>query len=177
MRQPFGGSPWIEVKGGTYVDVFYEVEGLATSDLFDAPTQRAADDGDVAAALATLNRGLASISGNRPARITSEGRLKYDFEKQGGALSRHWVNVEALSFARARSITGRPGYTGFAIPCNGDNRCVISLDQDDAGKQSDQEVLNELDILFATEQDGRDVWAGLQQLRNLFPAQPVVTAR
>jgi hypothetical protein len=176
-RQPFAGSPWIEVKSGSYVDVLYEVEGLASSDLFDAPTQRSADDGDVAAALATLNRGLASISGNRPARITSEGRLKYDFETQGGALSRHWVNVEALSFARARSITGRAGYTGFAIPCNGDNRCVISLDQDDAGKQSNHEILNEFDILFATEQDGRDVWAALQQLRNLYPAAPVVTAR
>src|SRR5690242_16399308 len=60
-------------------------------------------DSEVGAAIATLNRGLASISGNKPARITSEGRLKYDFETQGGAVSRHWVNIEALSFARARS--------------------------------------------------------------------------
>src|SRR5262249_22509618 len=52
MRRPFSGSPWIEVKSGDYVDVFYEVEGLASSDLFDAPTQREADDRDVDAALA-----------------------------------------------------------------------------------------------------------------------------
>jgi hypothetical protein len=159
------------------VDVFYELDGLTSSDLFDAPTQRAADDAEVGAALATLNRGLASISGNKPARITSEGRLKYDFETQGGAVSRHWVNIEALSFARGRSIAGRAGYTGFAIPCNGDRSCVITVDQDDAGKQSNQQVLNEFDILFATEQDGRDVWSALQLLRNLYPAAPVVTPR
>jgi hypothetical protein len=177
MRKPWAGSPWYNAADDSSVEVFYELDGLTSSDLFDAPTQHGADDADVASALATLNRGLASISGNRPARIDTQGRLKYDFEVQGGALSRHWVNVEALSFARARAIPARAGYTGFAIPCNGDNRCVISLEQDTAGKQSNQEILSEFDIFFATEQNGSDVWAALQQLRNLYPAPPVVTPR
>ena len=165
MREHAGGGP-----------LFYEVDGLESSDLFDAPTQRAADDSEVAGALASLNGALASIAGNRPARITSEGRFKYDFEAQGGMLIRRWVNVAALDFARARKSRGGAGFTGFAVPCNGDRNCVIALDQDSAGNQSNQEVRNEVEIFFATDQDGEAVWTALQRLRSLFPAAPVVTA-
>jgi hypothetical protein len=175
-RRAYSGSPWFNSDGSS-VEVFYDLDGKTYSELFDAPTQRAADDPDVRAALATLNRGLASIAGNREARITSEGRLKYDFETQGGNLARYWVNIEALDFSRGRVLTDRVGYTGFGIPCNRDERCVITVDQDDTGKQSNHDILNVFQVLFATEQDGRDVWAALQQLRALYPAPPVVTAR
>jgi uncharacterized membrane protein len=173
-RTVFSGSPWLNADGSS-VEVFYEVEGQDSSELFDAPTQRSVDDPEVSAALTALNGALASIVGNRPARITSEGRLKYDFEAQGGMLVRRWVNVAALDFARARKSQGGAGFTGFVVPCNGSRNCVIALDQDPAGNQSNQEVRNEVEIFFATDQDGQAVWAALQRLRSLYPAAPVVT--
>jgi len=175
-RTVFSGSPWLNADGSS-VEVFYEVEGQDSSDLFDAPTQRATDDPEVDAALAALNGALASIAGNRPARITSEGRLKYDFQAQGGMLIRHWVNVAALDFARAHTSQGGAGFTGFVVPCNGNRNCVIGVDQDEAGEQSNQQVRNEVEIFFATDQDGQEAWAALQRLRSLYPAAPVVTVQ
>jgi hypothetical protein len=85
------------------------------------------------------------------------------------------VNVAALDFARARKSQGGAGLTGFVVPCYGSRNCVIALDQDPAGNQSNQEVRNEVEIFFATDQDGQAVWDALQRLRSLYPAAPVVT--
>jgi hypothetical protein len=87
------------------------------------------------------------------------------------------VNIEALDFARGRSLGDRGGYTGFAVPCRDDRACVIALDQDDAGHQSNTRLTNELDVFVANDTDGMAVWGALLELRDLYPEQPVIGVR
>ena len=117
-----------------------------------------------------------------PGLLRRDARRRRVVEAAEGRVVAFAAMVEARDVRGAlhelpRAIAGRAGYTGFAIPCNGDNRCVISLEQDSAGAQSNHQVSNEFDIYFANDQVGADVWSGLQQLRNLFPVPPVVSAR
>ena len=176
VRRTDGDGEWFNADGKPVAPVF-ELRGATSSALLDAPTQRPADDAEVAAAVAQLNRGLAGIANNRGARVTSEGRLQYDYQRVGASdLTRVWVNLEALDFARGRRLAG-DGVMGFRIPCRDERACVVELEQDDAGKQSSPLLFQEVDIFFASNPDGDAIWAALQKLLSLYPEEPVVAIR
>lgn len=155
----------------------YALHGATSSPVLDAPTQRSPDDPAVAAALAQVNRGLASIAFNHGAHVSSEGRLEYDFEWNGGsALQRSWVNIATLDFARGRRLSG-DGVLAYRIPCRDERACVIAFEEDAAGKLSTPLLFEEIDIRFASDPDGEQIWAGLLGLLSLYPEEPVVAAR
>ena len=162
---------------GNLLQPGYALDGATSSPVLDAPTQRPADDPAVVAALAQTNRGLASIALNRGANVSSEGRLEYDFQWMGGStLQRYWVNVATLDFARGRRLSG-DGVQAFRIPCRDAGACVVAFEEDAAGKLGTPLLYDEIDVRFATDADGEQVWAGLLGLRSLYPAEPVVTQR
>jgi hypothetical protein len=87
-----------------------------------------------------------------------------------------WVNIATLDFARGRRLTG-DGLVAYRIPCRDDRACVVAFEDDAAGKLSTPLLLTEMDIAFASDADGEQVWAGLLGLLSVYPQEPVVTAR
>lgn len=176
VRRADGNGLWYTADGDL-LQPGYALDGATSSPVLDAPTQRSADDPAVAAALAQVNRGLASLALNRGTHISSEGRLEHDFVWNGGsALQRSWVNIATLDFARGRRLTG-DGLVVYRIPCRDDRACVVAFEEDAAGKLSTPLLLPEIDIAFASDPDGQQVWAGLLELLALYPENPVVTVR
>ncbi len=176
VRRANGNGLWYTADGDL-LQPGYALDGATSSPVLDAPTQRSADDPAVAAALAQVNRGLASLALNRGTHMSSEGRLEHKFVWNGGsALQRWWVNIATLDFARGRRLTG-DGLVAYRIPCRDDRACVVAFEEDAAGKLSTPVLFEEIDIAFASDADGEQVWAGLLRLSALYPQEPVVTVR
>jgi uncharacterized membrane protein len=176
VRRTNGNGLWYTADGDL-LQPGYALDGATSSPVLDAPTQRSVDDPAVVAALAQVNRGLASLALNHGAHISSEGRLELDFEWNGGStLQRWWTNISTLDFSRGRSLAG-DGLVAYRIPCRDDRACVVAFEEDAAGKLSTPLLLTEIDIAFASDADGQQVWAGLLELLALYPEEPVVAVR
>ena len=176
VRRANGNGLWYTADGDL-LQPGYALDGATSSPVLDAPTQRSVDDPAVTAALAQLDRGLSSLALNQGMHISSEGRLEHDFVWNGGsALQRWWVNIATLDFPRGRRLTG-DGLAAYRIPCRDDRACVVAFEEDAAGKLLTPLLLDAIDIAFASDADGEQIWAGLQGLLSLYPEEPVVTVR
>jgi hypothetical protein len=173
VRRADGNGLWFTADGDL-LQPGYALDGATSSPVLDAPTQRPVDDPDVIAALAKIDRGLASLSTNHGAHVTSEGRLEYDFEWIGGSdLQRWFVNVATLDFARGQRVSS-PGVVAYRIPCRDARACVIAFSEDAPGQLSTPLLWEDISFLFASDADGQQIWDGLLGLVALYPAEPVI---
>jgi hypothetical protein len=175
VRRVGGEGEWYDANGAR-VSAVYQLDGLASDDILDPPTQHRDDDAPVAAARSALSAGLAGFDANRGAQVTNEGRLYYAYASDAGV--RHdSVDLVALDLANVDALGDAQGYSGFVVSCRKFDPCVIAWGEDGAGKPAGVEMFGALRIFAPDERRRDDVLGALRELQALFPAEPAVVAR